>query len=198
MRKMILCCLSGILILSACQNQPQAPLTNTDSVPSKNTSLTVNHPQKFDSLFLRGLEQCNVGHIRITDSMMICQTSDTVFFPFFHKYNNLKYTGKEGVTLFIKWLNYNAVLAQITCKDQNGLIQNFSGKASLAPCFFFGSESFDIESDPGRTIMGTQFMSVDSQTNISVIIDDEDWKYCKLKFKSPDGTIKDLILTKAN
>jgi hypothetical protein len=192
----------GFLLILSCNNHQPSEENITDSLQTKNTSLTVNHPEKFDAEFLRGLEEdCNVGHIRITDSMMICQTSDTVFFPLFREYNNLKYANKEGVMLLISWINYNSISTQISFKDQNGREQNFSKKASLNNCFFFGNESFSIESDssgmeiPGM-IMGTEFTSSDSSTNVRVIIDDEDWKYCNLRFTSPNGSQRDIILSK--
>ena len=188
----------GLLLILSCNNQQPSEENITDSLQTKNTSLTVNHPEKFDAEFLRGLkEYCNVGHIRLTDSMMFCQTSDTVFFPLFSEYKNLHYSNQQGYSLTLNWIRYNALSVDFTYRNKSGDTSHFRQIARLIPCFFFGSESFSLPEDSMPMIFGTQFSFNAPKEYFSVVVDDEHWEYCCVTLRNKETQTVDLIIKKA-
>lgn len=185
-------------IISCDNSIPTSPPSNADSSSGKTSTLTVNHPEKFEPNFLKSLESsCNVNPIRITDSMMICQTSDTVFFPLFSEYKNLHYTSKAGYSLTLKWINYNALSVDFTYKNKTDNTEHFRQIARLNPCFFLGSESFTLPEDSMQLIFGTQFSFNAPKEYFSVVVDDENWEYCCVTLKNEDTQTEDLIMKKA-
>jgi hypothetical protein len=187
-----------LLTAVSCQNQPQSITSHKDAVPPKTAELIVNYPEKFEPYFLQEMEtSCNVGQISITDSMMICQTSDTVFFPLYSDYKNLLYSNQEGFSLTLNWVCYNALSVDFTYRNKAGSTSRFQKIARLAPCFFFGSESFSLPEDPMQMIYGTRFTFNAPKEYFSVIVDDENWEYCHVTLRKSDAGTEDLILKRA-
>lgn len=190
--------LSLLLTTLSCQNHPQSTTPHTDSVSPKPATLRVNHPEKFEPYFLQEIEtSCNVGQISITDSMMICQTSDTIFFPIYSKYKNLRYSNQQGYSLTLNWVYYNALSVDFTYKNKSGSTSRFQKIVRLSPCFFFGSESFSLPEDPMQMIFGTQFTFNAPKEYFSVIVDNENWEYCYVILRNSDAGTEDLILRRA-
>jgi hypothetical protein len=186
-----------LLFTISCQNKPQPITSHKDSVPSKSKTLTVNHPEKFDPYFLEELEtSCKASLICITDSMMISQTGDTVFFPLCREYKNLQYSNQQGDSLTLNWVYYNALSVDFTYKNKNGDKSHFQKIARLAPCFFFGSESFSSPEDPMQMIFGTEFSFNAPEEYFRVIVDDENWKYCCVTLRNNNSKTVDLLMKK--
>lgn len=184
-----------LLTAVSCQNQPQSITSHKDAVPPKTAELIVNHPEKFEPYFLQEIEtSCNVGQISITDSMMICQISDTVFFPLYSEYKNLRYSNQQGYSLTLNWVCYNALSVDFTYKNKSGSTSRFQKIARLSPCFFFGSESFALPEDSMQMIFGTQFSANTPKEYFTVVVDDENWEYCCVTLRNEDSPITDLIL----
>lgn len=164
--------------------------------PKKETVVIVKNKNDYSATFLSDLRKSMFKKVKLLDSLLIIEDSDTIYFPSLPAFGeSVLYTGKKdklAIALTVTRKNYTTVNYKLEMVEFGKASFNKTGEANVSSSFYLGSES-DEDAETGEFYFVDEYSSHDADNcYIHIRISDE-MKRCKL-IKTCNGKIRDIDL----
>lgn len=173
-------------------------LQKTASADKQKKTVYIKDPSKYDQSFIEGLSEYNEP-LQLIDNYILVE-NDTVYFP--EDLQLKKETVFKGIKDFksfilsVKRTNLTSLQYNFELFDNNKLVYNKAGKASIESLFFLGAET-DEDDQTGDGYLSIEYWDYSSNCTFSIRIGEKDENgklRAKIKLDCQDDKIEKIDL----
>lgn len=137
--------------------------TDNSYTDKKETEISIKNKSDYSEKFIEGLKKLREKKIALSDSLLILNDTDTIYFPETPEIGRrITLTGKKDnlvIAVTIKRFNYTTIDYKIEITEFGKSNHTQSGKADIASSFYFGDES-DVSDKTGIAYFSTEFTDI--------------------------------------